>query len=92
MKRFWISWWDTSTEPGQHLPVGTFAHFWVSGQRMDDVGAHSMVALIDAENEDAAWALADVMYPGASSSERRFSNEKPLDYTPGDRFPIREED
>lgn len=43
----------------------------------------SICAVIDAENIDAVWELVATHFP---DYEERFCEEKPLDFTPGDRF------
>lgn len=95
---FWLSWWDDPNgKPGKQLTAKQEEHFevWVSGYRYrpaegdDEVEHQSMCARVEAETERAAWALVDIMYPGASTGEVRFAHQHEPGWQPGDRFPSR---
>lgn len=89
MTVFWISWWDDpSGPPGKRLPVGALFESWVTGYRdFGDAEQQSICARVEATSADAAWALADVMYPGCRNYER-FTEEQPAGWRPpADRFP-----
>jgi len=90
MKRFWISWYQPTEdyrpvydpskekEPLDH-------NYWCSGQRMSD-DAWTMCAIVEAGSVEKAEDVIRKYWPEAH--EWRFCEEKPLDWTPGDRFPM----
>lgn len=84
MKTFWLSWWD-DPDAGAGKHVDGIA-VWGSGE--DTKGRESVCALVVAKTEDEAWDKADRYYPGAKTSERRFSQAHHPGWRPGDRFPL----
>lgn len=93
MKRFWISWYQP-VEDGDYRPIydpkkesEPFEHrYWCSGETGDG-RAVTMCAVVDAKTEAAAWKAVKKYWP--DYGEVRFANEVALDWTPGDRFPMR---
>lgn len=80
--RYWISWYTAEEDP-DNLPFEA----WITGERVNaDFSTHSvsMVAVIDAESEQAAYNLAREYYPDL---EERFCNQVADDFEPGSRFP-----
>ena len=79
MKRFWISWYWTSTS--RNYPNAKF-RFWHSGTRGSD-NASVICAIVDAIDETEAWKVVGHHF---RKHEQRFCDEKPLEWNPGDRF------
>ena len=65
-------------------PNNAIRGWWNSGLRMSD-DAHTLCAVVDAEDEDAAKNAIQRDWPEAQ--EWRFVKEYPDLWTPGDRFP-----
>lgn len=83
LKTFWLSWWEPENAVNGVDVLGI--EVWSSGMR-GDTSQESLVALVVAETEAAAWRKADTYYPGAQAAERRFSQEHELGWRPGSRF------
>lgn len=91
MKRFWVSWIQTSSDyrPLQDPPQpASIKAWWCSGQ--DSEGNATLCAIVDDKAEynaldgiAQAWSEKDGDIQGF-----RFIEEKPLDWLPNDRFPI----
>lgn len=77
MKRFWMRYYVSGD-----VPKTTF-HSWISGWGGDDGEDAIVCALVDADTEADAWAKVETYY---HTVERDFCNQKPGDWTPGDRF------
>lgn len=90
MKRFWVSWYQPGEDWRPIYPDGHGRPFdgryWKSGERCSD-DATTVCAVVDAESEDDAKDAIQVFWPEAG--EWRFCEEKAMDWTPGDRFPMK---
>lgn len=94
MKRFWISWYTATDESPE-----TSWKWWVSGEVCSTPTLWTICAVIDAEDEAGAKAIALKAFPdaallplnwtmGGKREGWRFCEEHPLDWTPAaDRFP-----
>ena len=88
MPRYWASWWS-----GNYQDEGCTRppfKFWNSGQRERANGGPeserdecSLCAVIDAEDDLAVQKMIATHFP---DHEMRFCEEKPDNFTPGDRF------
>jgi hypothetical protein len=75
--RWWISWWTDD----EATPVTAWT-WWVSGWR--DEHRASICAVIDAEDEDHAWAVVGAAF---EDYDERFIEARPDGWEPGeDRF------
>lgn len=90
IKRFWISWyqptddWRPVYDPA--MESEPFGHrYWCSGQRCGD-DAWTVCAIVEASDAHTARCAVQKYWPEAF--EWRFCEEKAMDWTPGDRFPI----
>lgn len=93
MKRFWLSWEETSEDyrPISDPPNRAVLAWWCSGEAGD--GSYStLVALVEAESEDRAKLAIALSWPVEKKvttwRKWRFCNEVGFDYRPTDRFPI----
>lgn len=93
LKRFWVSFYTVSTEQPE-----TPWLYWCSGQVMTNPQLFTICALVDAKDEREAKAKVLSVFGDAAElpfgwrfngnrSGWRFCDEKPLDWTPRDRFP-----
>lgn len=87
-KRFWASWVQPTDDhrPLKFPPTEPIIGWWCSGYDSDDNA--TLVALIEAEDEQAAADVVKENWP--EWSEWRFIEPRPIDYRPGDRFPLNE--
>lgn len=76
--RYWVSWWSDNP-----INAETSFEWWDTGMRFNMVPQESYVGVIDADSEDAAWMQVLAAFP---DYVHRFIEEKPADWTPGDRF------
>lgn len=86
---WWVSWWQPGDDyrPTGWPPPAPVLAYWCSGERGDDDNIESsLVALVEAPDEDAAWAA--ILNPAAwpEAGERRFCNERDRVSPPSDRF------
>jgi hypothetical protein len=91
MKRFWLSWEETSDDyrPITDPPNQAVLAWWCSGTAGD--GSYStLVAMVEAEDEIAAKRAVVLSWPPARGVAPmwRFCEERGFDWRPGDRFPI----
>jgi hypothetical protein len=90
-RRWWISWQEPTGDDGDYRPVSwplpkSVLGWWCTGEAMDSSYA-TLVAWVAAANEKAAKSLIEKHWkPGPW----RFCDERQLDWTPGDRFPMKE--
>lgn len=75
LKRYWVSWWSSYGDVSSPFTA------WTTGY--DGEGRASYCAVIDAPSEMDARIEARRYF---SDADFRFSNERPADWTPGDRF------
>lgn len=92
-KRFWLSWEECSEDyrPITDPPTRAVLAWWCSGEAGD--GSFStLVALVEAEDEDSAKAAVLESWPLDGSNRGgqrwRFCEERSFDWRPGDRFPL----
>jgi len=94
LRRFWISWYTAIEDDPKKAPF----QWWVSGECCSEPTLWTICAVIDAKDEKAAKKIALKAFPDAAQLPKgmhfngnregwRFCDEKPLDWTPGDRFP-----
>lgn len=86
MKRFWISWVETSQDyrPLTYPPQEPIRGWWVSGQTDDGV---TICAVIDAPSELDAYFAIQKDWP-CESPDFRFADEKEPTFVPDEtRFP-----
>ena len=95
MSRFWASWWEDAdcdeVWEGRKDVKGIVSE-WDSGHRWtekvdDEYEQTSMVAVVEAADEDAARVLVE---RNRGVIEWRFLDQTADDWTPGDRFPMPE--
>ena len=91
-KRFWLS-WEEHDSPGDSRPItdppnSAILAWWESGFASDESYA-TMVALVRAKDERAAWAAVRKDWPTKRARVIRFCNEVDSDWRPSDRFPLR---
>lgn len=88
MKRFWLSWYETSQDyrPINAPPNRAVLAWWCSGASGTNVP--TLVALVEAEDESTAKTAIAVDWPPAEERVWRFCDEVAFDWRPGDRFPI----
>ena len=81
---WWVSWYDDPSGPPGKMEESVTS--WVTGYDASD--REIRCARVPAKTEEEAWAKVDVMFPGASSARRRFSDQQPAGWwPPSDRFP-----
>jgi hypothetical protein len=92
MKRFWVSWYDAEPDcrPLTDPPTKEVLGWWISGETMTEPTKYALCALVESESEDKARAALVKNWPEFLVSEERFFSEKPADFVPGDRFPMKE--
>jgi len=85
MKRFWVSWVQTTQDfrPLSDPPNIRILGWWCSGIVSPK---YNLCAVVEAESVDAAHEAVLIDWP--ESDEWRFIEEKPKDWLPGDRFPL----
>lgn len=86
---WWTSWWDTDSRPNVWPPPVPVVGLWESGWRDattagGDPDEVSVVAIVRAADENAAWAIVEGP-DGWAPIERRFARITTA--PPGDRFP-----
>lgn len=90
LKRFWCSWEAPDGIPKNHMkkkwPKGM--HAWISGYGMEHT---NWCAIVDAKNAREVKRIIRGCYGsyGASLTMRWEPEEKPTDWKPGDRFPMK---
>ena len=84
MKRFWMSWFvsDEDYRPLTYPPNEAIRGWWCTGET--DSGAHTICGVVDAPDQDQAWAAVEQDWPGI---EHRFDGECSR-WPPSDRFPL----
>lgn len=91
MKRFWLSWEEhdspADSRPIHHPPNDAILAWWESGFAGDGSYA-TMVAIVRAKDEAAAWAAVRKDWPTKRARKVRFINEVDADWRPSDRFPL----
>lgn len=91
MKRYWLSWYEHSEDnrPLTDPPNEQILGWWETGFGDD---YYTMVALVEAESEEAAWAAVEKDWPKASeNANRRFCEERDKTFTiVSDRFPLKD--
>jgi hypothetical protein len=101
MNHYWLSWRQPTEDcrPLQHPPNGRILGWWQSGSWESGVceggsldGASCecgaiLCALVGAGNEGAAKEAVLAEWPEADG-RWRFCDQKPIDWLPGDRFPL----
>lgn len=87
IRRFWLSWEEKSDDhrPLTYPPNEAIIGWWCSGYG-DDYA--TIVAWVEAVDEDAARAAVAKDWPESASSEWRFCEEVERGWRPGDRFPL----
>lgn len=84
MKRWWCRWYEGNDDE-THPTTDGLLGIWVSGVCAD--GSYAvMCALVEAETQGEAEALIEGI--AINFREWSFCDEKPADWTPGDRFPM----
>ena len=77
MERFWVSWYQPSEITDADFPGRIKS--WVTGIRCSDE-AHTVVALVDAESEQALW---ETLFKCVGNHiEERFCSQVPNNWTP----------
>lgn len=87
--RFWLSWYEKSEDyrPLNDPPNERILGWWNTGF---SPGYTTIVALVEAYTEEAAWAAVEGDWPGASK-EIRFCEDKGRDYVvTSDRYPLKD--
>ena len=84
--RFWLSWYEESEDyrPLTFPPNEAILGWWCSGYCSDD--SSTIVALVEAGSEEAAWKAVRLDWPEAV--RERFCEAREDSYLPGDRFPL----
>jgi hypothetical protein len=88
-QKWWVSWYETPDmyEACICALADTRLPIWPSGFRVSD-DASTMVAAVQAENEEAAREQITSLYRGIWDIEWRFVEKRPDDWSPFcDRFP-----
>lgn len=89
MKRYWCSWYETSQDY-RPIKVEGAPKWWCSGETCEEPPRATLCAVVDAEGEADAFSLLDKFWPGATSAERRFCEERAADWMPDHtRFPVK---
>jgi len=89
MKTYWLSWICTEEDhrPVTYPPGGGILGWWCSGYDSD--GNSVMCALVRAVDEDDAKVIVRNDWP-EFDGEWRFIEERPSDWKPNDRFPLKD--
>jgi hypothetical protein len=90
-RRFWVSWEEKSLDfrPLREPPGPDVLDWWFRGSAGDN--SHStLVAWVEAQDEDAAKAAVQEDWPGTDRTWR-FCREVEADWRPGTRFPLSDE-
>jgi hypothetical protein len=88
--RYWVSWYEPFDDDGiVRIPASTpegLRAAWISGQTCGaDPECATVCAVIDATDEDAAWAVVEKR---CNPVEQRFIEPRDADWKPpADRFP-----
>lgn len=87
LKWFWLSWWEKSHDyrPLTYPPHQPVLGWWKSGENEE---AASIVAMVAAESEDAAWSAIDLDWPLLECRDKRFCEQVEKGKLPSDRFPL----
>lgn len=87
---FWMSWWQPGDDyrPVAWPPPEAVLAYWCTGYRGGDgTDEAAVVALVRAEDADAAWAAIRTEGAWADAGEERFCEPRDGSQPPGDRFP-----
>lgn len=90
MKRFWLSWEETSQDyrPLTDPPNRAVLAWWCSGEAGDS-SHRALVALVEETTLDLAKAAVMESWPCPGAAPVwRFCSQVSFDWRPGDRFPI----
>lgn len=85
--RYWVSWVQPTEDFRPMMwPLPSNMDYWCSGYDSD--GMPILCALIDAESDVRAREQIAAYWPETTGVNWRTWDEKPDDWTPGDRFPL----
>lgn len=89
MFRYWVSWVQETKDyrPVDYPPNRKILGWWCSGSDSDE---HAILcAVVEAKSMPEARDAVYIDWPEATeNTDWRFFEEKPVDFIPGDRFPL----